>query len=71
MLKCVAWRAAVCRKSGKYAARPRRSGAGWRVLGAALFWGFRTLRGASGALPLHPTAFEKAGETFFALRVLL
>ena len=32
--------------------------------------GFRALRGASGALPLHPTAFVKAGETFFALRAL-
>jgi len=34
-------------------------------------WGFRALRGTTGALPLDPTAFVKAGETFIALRVLL
>ena len=34
---------------------------------SAAFWvtgEFRALRGATGALPLDPTAFEKAGETF-------
>ena len=29
-----------------------------------LFGGFRALRGATGALPLDPTTFEKVDETF-------